>query len=189
LVSAGVALSDLHRQTRLTKLAPSRELLSEARDKETLAMIAESSPRLADDISKSLSLLLGAGASQSIGPTGLCHGDVRPMNMRVHDFDFDDCGRPSMARCGGHGRLARTHGRWPCWRTVEGLPDMTGYGLDETDSFVYFVGRIVAGHQLRILRFLFDHCELDGALWADVLTQAKTTVSKAAHPQLRAIVS
>lgn len=27
---------------------------------------------------------------------------------------------------------------------------------------------------------MFDYCELDGALWADVLTQAKTTVSKAA---------
>lgn len=61
--------------------------------------------------------------------------------------------------------------------------------MDENESFVYFVCRMVAGHQLRILRFLFDYCELDGALWADVLTQAKTTVSKAAHRQLRAFVS
>lgn len=49
--------------------------------------------------------------------------------------------------------------------------------------------RMVAEHQLRILRFLFDYCELDATLWADVLTQAKMTVSKAAHRQLRALVS
>lgn len=190
---AGVALSDLHRQTRLTKLAPSRELLSEARDKETLAMIAERSPRLADDISKSLSLLLGAGASQSIGPTGLCHGDVSPMNMRVQDervtfFDFDDCGRGpqwlDVAAMVLWLELTADDHVGALWKAF-----LTGYGVDENESFVYFVCRMVAGHQLRILRFLFDYCELDGALWADVLTQAKTTVSKAAHRQLRAFVS
>jgi len=95
---AGVALSHLHRQTHLAILAPYRELLSDTRDKETLAMIAERAPTVAAKIGQSLDLLVGLGAGNAIGPAGLCHGDVRPMNMRMKDervtfFDFDDCGR------------------------------------------------------------------------------------------------
>ncbi|WP_247356108.1 phosphotransferase [Bradyrhizobium sp. 160] len=190
---AGVALSHLHRQTGLTKLAPNRELLSGTRDKETLAMIAERSPNVAKDISKSLDVLVGAGANEPIGPTGLCHGDVRPMNMRVQDervtfFDFDDCGRgpqwldvAAMAlwletiTSGDVGAL---------WKAF-----LAGYGVDVSDSFVRFVGRMVAAHQLRILRFLFDYCELDAALWADVLNRAEMVVSRAAQGRLRAFAT
>lgn len=76
------------------------------------------------------------------------------MNMRVQDervtfFDFDDCGRgpqwldvaamvlwPELSADGHVGAL---------WKAF-----LTGYGLDESESVVYFVCRMVAGHQLRI---------------------------------------
>ncbi|WP_407186850.1 phosphotransferase [Bradyrhizobium centrosematis] len=190
---AGVALSHLHRQTGLTPLAPNRELLSDTRDNETLAMIAEKSPRVAAEIGRSMDLLVDLGANKPIGPTGLCHGDVRPMNMRIQDervafFDFDDCGRgpqwldvAAMAlwlenmNDGDAGAL---------WRAFLG-----GYGLIESEPFVLFARWLVAEHQLRILRFLFDYCELDAALWDVVLNRAETTIGRAARSELRAFVS
>lgn len=113
---------------------------------------------------------------------------MRVQDERVTFFDFDDCGRGpqwlDVAAMVLWLELTADDHVGALWKAF-----LTGYGVDENESFVYFVCRMVAGHQLRILRFLFDYCELDGALWADVLTQAKTTVSKAAHRQLRAFVS
>lgn len=190
---AGTALSHLHRQTRLATLAPKRELLSDVRRNETLAMIAERSAPVADEISKSLDLLVGLGANKAIGPAGLCHGDVRPMNMRIEDervtfFDFDDCGRgPQWLDVAAmvlwlesmdDGRVG------PLWRSF-----LAGYGLVESEAFVLSVRWMVAEHQLRIMRFLFDYCELDAALWDVTLSQAKTIVRKAAQSELRAFAS
>ncbi|MCK1357202.1 phosphotransferase [Bradyrhizobium sp. CW7] len=111
---AGVALSHLHRQTGLTNLAPNREFLSEARDKETLAMIAERCPRVADEISKSLD----AWVQTSRLAQRACHGDVRPMYMRIEDervtfFDFDDCGRGPQWLDVAASWSGRREGPWP----------------------------------------------------------------------------
>lgn len=187
---AGVALSHLHRQTGLTTLAPNRKLLSDDRNKETLAMIAEKSPLVADEISKSLNLLVGLGVNKPTGPIGLCHGDVRPMNMRIQGervtfFDFDDCGR---------GPQWLDVAAMVLWLETMDVGDvralwgafLAGYGLDESESFVLFVRRMVAEHQLRILRFLFDYCELDTPLWDLTLNRAETTIGRAAKCELRA---
>jgi len=62
-------------------------------------------------------------------------------------------------------------------------------GLAENDDFALFVRWMVAEHQLRILRFLFDYCELDGALWEVTLNRAEVPVRRAAHAELRAFAA
>lgn len=187
---AGAALSDLHRQSELTRLAPQRELLSEFEDKQTLAMIANRSRSVADGITEALDALKNLGANKLIGPVGFCHGDVRPANMRIERervtiFDFDDCGR------GPQWLDVAAMALWlevlPCdhpaalWRAF-----LDGYGLPESEALSLFVRWLVAKHQLRITRFLFDYCELDAALWDQALNQARSVVCTAAHGDLRA---
>jgi Ser/Thr protein kinase RdoA (MazF antagonist) len=187
---AGAALSDLHRQSELTRLAPQREFVSELADKQTLAMIANRSNSAADGIIEALDALKDLGANKLIGPVGLCHGDVRLANMRIDGervtmFDFDDCGR------GPQWLDVAAMAFWlevlPCdhpgalWRAF-----LDGYGLPESEALALFVRWLVANHQLRITRFLFDYCELDAALWDHALSQARSVVWTAAHGDLRA---
>ncbi|QPF90845.1 phosphotransferase enzyme family protein [Bradyrhizobium commune] len=190
---AGAALSHLHRQNRLAALAPKRELLSDDRRKQTLAMIADRSQLVANEIGKSLDLLVGLGANKAIGPAGLCHGDVRPMNMRIEGeritfFDFDDCGSGpqwlDLAAMVLWLEFMNEGNAGLLWRSF-----LAGYGLVESESFVHSVRWMVAEHQLRIMQFLFDYCELDTALWDVVLGQAETTLRKAADGDFRAFAS
>ncbi|MEI9425986.1 phosphotransferase, partial [Mesorhizobium sp. Cs1299R1N1] len=130
------------------------------------------------------------GANKLIGPTGFCHGDVRQANMRILGervtfFDFDDC---------GHGPQWLDVAAMAFWLEVLPHDDpgrlwrafLGGYGLVESEPLSLFVRWLIAEHQLRTVRFLFDYCELDAALWAGVLSQAQITVRAAARGTLRA---
>ncbi|GLR87620.1 hypothetical protein GCM10007857_43310 [Bradyrhizobium iriomotense] len=66
-------------------------------------------------------------------------------------------------------------------------PFLAGYGVVESEAFVHSERWMVAELQLRTMRFLFDYCELDTALWDIVLGRAETTVRKAAYGELKRI--
>jgi Ser/Thr protein kinase RdoA (MazF antagonist) len=190
---AGAALSDLHRQSGLATLAPNREVLSDLRDKQTVAMIANRSPLVAGAIIERFDELESLDANKLIGPMGFCHGDVRQANMRIEGervtfFDFDECGRgPQWLDVAAIALWLEVHpydDPSALWRAFLG-----GYGLAESESLFLFVRWLVAKHQLRIIRFLFDYCELDVALWDHVLNQARAIVSTAARGDLRAFAA
>ncbi|WP_185732246.1 hypothetical protein [Burkholderia sp. Bp8963] len=50
-----------------------------------------------------------------------------------------------------------------------------------------FMRWLVAKHQLRLIRFLLDCCELDASLWDHALDQAQAIVSNAARGKLRTL--
>jgi Ser/Thr protein kinase RdoA (MazF antagonist) len=187
---AGAALADLHRQSGLASLAPNREILSELAAKETLAMIADRSPQVARAIGEAIGTLESLGANKVIGPVGFCHGDMRPLNMRIEGervtfFDFDDCGRgPQLLDVAAMALWLETSqgdDAGALWRAF-----LAGYGVTESEPLELFVRWLVIAHQLRILQFLGNYCEIDAGLWGDVLDDAQSLVSTAARGDLRA---
>ncbi|WP_321897226.1 phosphotransferase [Burkholderia cepacia] len=188
----GTALADLHRQSALAGLAPQREILgSGTTDLETIAMIADRSAAAAAAISRAMGDLERQGANEPIGPAGFCHGDVRPANLRIDGervsfFDFDDCGT------GPQWLDVAAMALWlevfdyddpsALWRAFLG-----GYGLAGDERQSLFIRWLVARHQLRLVRFLFDYCELDAALWEYGLNRASMVIGNAARDQLRAL--
>jgi Ser/Thr protein kinase RdoA (MazF antagonist) len=187
---AGTALADLHRQRNLASLAPNRNIGSERIAQETLARIAGQSPQAGRAIAEAIETLKTLGANKVVGTVGFCHGDMAPLNMRIDGervtfFDFDDCGRgPQLldvaamalwlenSQCDNAGAL---------WQAF-----LAGYGVTESEEVSRFVRWLVIDHQLRILRFLLDYCEIEAGLWDDVLNDAQSLVTTAARGELRA---
>lgn len=187
---AGTALADLHRQSGLASLAPNREIGSELAAKETLAMIAGRSPQVAHAIAEAIGTLETLGANKIIGPVGFCHGDMGPLNMRIEGervtfFDFDDCGRgPQLLDVAGMAlwlENSQDDDAGALWRAF-----LAGYGVAESKQLALFVRWLVIDHQLRILRFLLDYCEIEAGLWDDVLHDAQSLITTAARGELRA---
>lgn len=190
---AGTALADLHRQSGLVSLAPDREIGSALAARETLAMIAGRSPQAAHAIAEAIGTLESLGANKVIGPVGFCHGDMGPLNMRIKGervtfFDFDDCGRgPQLLDAAAMAlwlENSQDDDAGALWRAF-----LAGYGVAESEQLALFVRWLVIDHQLRILRFMSDYCEIDAGLWVDVLNDAQALVSKAARGELRALLS
>ncbi|MBN3787992.1 phosphotransferase [Burkholderia sp. Ac-20353] len=156
-----------------------------------MAMTKDRSPMVARAISTALDELDSLGANQLQGPVGFCHGDVRPANIRIDGervtfFDFDDSGSGpqwlDVAAMALWLEVINYDDAGALWRAF-----LDGYGLAESESVRLFVRWLVAKHQLRLIRFLFDYCELDAPLWDLVLDQAQAIVSNAARGKLRAL--
>lgn len=174
---AGAALADLHRQSGLASLVPNREIGSELAAKETLAMIVGRSPQVAQAIAEAIGTLESLGGNKVIGPVGFCHGDMGPLNMRIEGervtfFDFDDCGRgPQLLDVAAMAlwlENSQDDDAGALWRAF-----LAGYCVAESEQLALFVRWLVIDHQLRILRFLSDYCEIDAGLWVDVLTKGR----------------
>ncbi|RZF24491.1 hypothetical protein EVC45_38430 [Paraburkholderia sp. UYCP14C] len=189
---AGAALADLHTQKALTNLAPDRDILfGERRNAETIAMIADRSPPAAHAVKDAFDEFRRLGANVPIGPDGFCHGDVRPANMRIEGervtfIDFDDCGRgPQLLDVAAMAlwlEVGTYENAAALWRAF-----LAGYGMCKSVPSYLSVRFFVVEHQVRIIRFLFDYCELDDGLWDQTLNMTRAIVHKAVRGELRTL--
>ena len=131
------------------------------------------------------------GAEATLGPSGLCHEDFRPENMRIYRnqvtlFDFDDCGHgpqlldvATMAYWLEHGKHKRPGVLWSAF--------LAGYGIGDSATLRLAVRWLMLQRQMQSIVWLNRYCVLTDELWEQVETDTNAIVHRIADGRLKVL--
>ncbi|WP_318828477.1 phosphotransferase enzyme family protein [Burkholderia cepacia] len=191
--AAGRALAELHRQSWLTQLAPSRTIADVDWVRRALGEVSSHSAAGANVVSRLVETfpgLLGVPV-KAYDYWGFCHGDFRLENLRLHDrsitvFDFDDCGTGpqlfDLATIAWWLELGPESAPGPLWsELVDAYCNVLPDRRIENDE----IARLVICNELRSLQFLVRYCRLPDELWGEQFDRLEKLCMRASDQALR----
>ncbi|MDS0792742.1 phosphotransferase [Burkholderia pseudomultivorans] len=191
--AAGLALAELHRQSWLTQLAPSRTLANVEWGRRVLDEVSAHSAAAANVVSRLVESFPGLFRvpAKEYDYWGFCHGDFRLDNLRLHDctitlFDFDDCGTGpqlfDLATIAWWLELGPEPAPGPLWAD---LVDAYSHVLPDRYIENHEIARLVICNELRSLQFLVRYCRLPDELWVEQFDRLEKLCIRASDLELR----
>lgn len=191
--AAGRALAELHRQSSLAQLAPSRTIADVGWVRRALDEVSSHSAAASNVVSRLVEVFptLLSVPVKAYDYWGFCHGDFRLDNLRLHDrsitvFDFDDCGTGpqlfDLATIAWWLELGPEPAPGPLWSDL-----LDAYCNVFPDRCIenHEIARLVICNELRSLQFLVRYCRMPDELWGEQFDRLDHLSMRASDRRLR----